>query len=241
MLLAIVCALLAPPDARLIMEQAFRGAWSRPLRYEGVVEVCSASGARSERRWVVERKGEPGRGRVLLRFTDPPEVKGVALLIAGRPAQTADQWLYTPAIARARRVAAHSRRSRFYSTHLSFEDLQEDDGSAAEYSLAGEEVLDGEPCWRISARPRASSQYDSKTYWVSKSKQIVLRTDLAAGGETVKRVLAHGYRLLQGVWTASRVEVMDLKRGGRTVVELRNVRYDLPLPDDRFTVEALGR
>ncbi len=227
-------------DGREIMAEIYRTALSRNLRYEGAVHSVSASGEASDKRWLVERKGSPGKGRILLRFEAPAEVKGVALLIKGNPGQAPEQWLYTPATRRARRVAPQSRNARFYATDLSFEDFEEGDIDAFEFRMAGEDRLAGDPCWRIEARPRRVSAYETKTIWVSQSRKTVLRSDHFVNGAAVKRIEYQGHRNLQGIWTPARVVVTDLREGGRTEIRLENVKYDVPLPDARFTVEALS-
>jgi hypothetical protein len=226
-------------DARSIVEEVYRSTLSRPLRYEGLVQVFSAGGAMVEKRWLLERQGEPGYGKVLIRFLSPPEVKGVALLILSQPRKDAEQWMYTPAIARVRRIAPQSRGSRFYATDLTFGDLEEGDPSSATYKLEGEETCGGDPCWRIAVYPAKRRYYDRSTHWISQSKKVILRTDHVLGGGVVKRILAQEYRQQQGVWTPARIEVLDLGRGGRTILSLQNVRYDVRLPGSRFTPEAL--
>lgn len=233
-------AVLNADDARAIMDAVYRAAYSKPLRYEGVVNVFSRSGAQSHKRWVVERIGQPGRSRQVIRFLEPAEVKGVALLIVSQPGRASEQWLYTPAIERARRVAPRSRGSRFYSTDLSFEDIEEGDLDASEYRMEREnDAWQGQACWCILARPRQASQYDRKLFWIAKSNYAVLRSDLFRDGLLVKRILTGGHAPKQGVWTPAAVEVQNLRHGGRTVVALEDVRYDLALPEARFTLEGL--
>jgi hypothetical protein len=239
-LLLLAPLLLEAAGARAIMEEVYRAAYSKALRYEGEVQVFNRSGARSQKRWVVERKGRPGQSRLVIRFLEPAEVKGVALLITSEPGRAIEQWLYTPAIERARRVAPRSRGSRFYSTDLSFEDLEEGELDASDYIIEGEQDnFGGHSCWRILARPKRPSQYDRKIFWVSQSLYVIVRSDLSFDGQLVKRVVAEGHTRKQGVWTPSTIRVFNIKHGGRTVVTLHDVRYDLALPDSRFTLEAL--
>jgi hypothetical protein len=62
----------------------------------------------------------------VIRFTAPPEVKGVTLLIVNHPDRSSDQWMWTPAIERDRRIAMQDRSTRF-RPDFSFEDLEERD------------------------------------------------------------------------------------------------------------------
>ena len=74
--------------------------------YEGTLEVIGASSKVSIKRWDYRRIGSFGDSKAVLRFTAPAEVKGVALLIVNHPDRASDQWMWTPAIERDRRIAA---------------------------------------------------------------------------------------------------------------------------------------
>ena len=107
------------------------------------------------------RLGSYGESKAIIRFTAPAEVKGVALLVVNHPDRSSDQWMWTPAIGRDRRIALQDRSTRFFGTDFSFEDLEERDVNQYDYKLTGEEAIDGAACWRIEARPRQgkTSQY----------------------------------------------------------------------------------
>jgi hypothetical protein len=144
-------------------------------------------------------------------------------------------------VERARRVAPRSRGSRFFATDLSFEDLEEGDLDSNDYRMEQErDHWRGRSCWRILAQPKQPSQYDRRLFWVDQLTSVILRADLFRDGRLVKRVLADGYSRKQEVWTPASIEVLNIQHGGRTVVELQNVHYDIALPDARFTIEALS-
>ncbi len=93
--------------------------------------------------------------KAILRFTAPAEVKGVALLIVNHTDRASDQWMWTPAIERDRRIAAQDRSTRFFGTDFSFEDLEERDVDQFDYKLAGDDTIDGAACWKIESKPKA--------------------------------------------------------------------------------------
>ena len=91
-------------------------------------------------------------------------MKGVALLIVNHPDRASDQWMWTPAIERDRRIALQDRSTRFFGTDFSFEDLEERDVGQFDYKLAGEDTVDGAACWKVESKPKKeskSSQYTS--------------------------------------------------------------------------------
>src|SRR6202140_105605 len=155
-------------DARQIVSESQDRTRSKSQRYEGTLEVIGASNKVSLKRWVYDRIGSYGASKVVLRFTAPPEVKGVALLIVNHPDRASDQWMWTPAIERDRRIALQDRSTRFFGTDFSFEDLEERDVDQYEYKMLGDDTVDGAVCWRIEARPRQSkvSQYTLSRIWI---------------------------------------------------------------------------
>src|ERR1019366_3625974 len=108
----------------------------------------------ADKRWAFERLGSHGNSKAVLRFTAPAEVKGVALLIVNPPDRKSDQWMWTPAIERDRRIALQDRSTRFFGTDFSFEDLEERDVDQYDYSMLGSDTIDGAACWMIRSIPK---------------------------------------------------------------------------------------
>src|SRR5437588_6209650 len=146
--LTILPALLAQ-DARQIVEESQRRGRTASQRYEGVLEVIGGDARVSRKSWQSMRLGAYGSSKVAIRFTAPAEVKGVALLVVNHPDRSSDQWMWTPAIGRDRRIALQDRSTRFFGTDFSFEDLEERDVDQFDYTLAGDDAVDGSACWRI--------------------------------------------------------------------------------------------
>src|ERR1700691_6234344 len=87
----------AADNARQIVEEAQRRTDARSERYEGLLQVFDAKGKITDKRWTFERLGSHGDSKSVLRFTAPPEVKGVALLVVNHRDRASDQWMWTPA------------------------------------------------------------------------------------------------------------------------------------------------
>jgi hypothetical protein len=153
--------LFAADNARQIVEEAQRRTDAMSQRYEGLLQVFDAKGRISDKRWTFDRIGAHGNSKSVLRFTAPAEVKGVALLVVNHPDRASDQWMWTPAIERDRRIALQDRSTRFFGTDFSFEDLEERDVNQYDYALLGDDIVDGIACWKIQSQQKEanSSQY----------------------------------------------------------------------------------
>jgi len=234
---------LAAEDARQIVAESQRRGRADSQRYEGSLEVISANNKVSKKRWQSDRLGSYGNSKAIIRFTEPAEVKGVALLVVNHPERSSDQWMWTPAIGRDRRIAQQDRSTRFFGTDFSFEDLEERDVNQYDFSLEGEESIDGAACWRIESKPKQgkSSQYTSSRVWIRKDNYVPVQYENYAKDKLVRRLVEKDVENIQGIWTARLLEMTDLGRKSRTILKLENVRYNVPMKDDDFTVQALRR
>jgi hypothetical protein len=230
-------------DARQVMEEAQKRTMATSQHYAGTLQVFDARGKISDKRWTFDRVGSHGSSKSILRFTDPPEVKGVALLVVNHPERASDQWMWTPAIQRDRRVALQDRSQRFFGTDFSFEDLEERDVDQYDFSMDGEETLNGAPCWRIDATPRKTkvSQYTKSRVWVRKDNYAYQKVESFIRSEVVRVLNYSDIQNIQGIWTGRTLEMNDLRRKSRTVLRLEELKYNLPLKEQDFTLQALRR
>jgi outer membrane lipoprotein-sorting protein len=229
--------------ARQIVAESENRSRSKSQQYEGTLEVIGASNKVSVKRWEYRRIGAYGTSKAILRFTAPAEVKGVALLIVNHTDRASDQWMWTPAIERDRRIAAQDRSTRFFGTDFSFEDLEERDVDQFDYKLAGEDTIDGAACWKIESKPKQSksSQYTSSLVWVRKDNYTAAQIESYSKDKLIRRIHYSDIQNVSGIWTPRTVEVYDANRKSRTVLKLEKLEYNLPMKDEDFTLEALRR
>jgi outer membrane lipoprotein-sorting protein len=233
----------AADDARMIVAEAQRRTDAKSQRYEGVLQVFDAKGKIADKRWTFERLGSHGQSRAVLRFIAPAEVKGVALLVVNHPDRASDQWMWTPATERDRRIALQDRSTRFFGTDFSFEDLEERDVNQYDYVLLGEESIDGAPSWKIQSTPKQtkSSQYTRSIVWIRTGDYAFARIENYVKDKLVRRLNYSDIRNTQGIWTARQLEMADLTRGSRTRLTLEDLQYNVPLADEQFTLQAIRR
>lgn len=241
--LLLAAAFAQAQDARQIVAESENRSRSKSQKYEGTLEVIGASRKISLKRWDYRRIGSYGASKAILRFTAPAEVKGVALLIVNHTDRASDQWMWTPAIERDRRIATQDRSTRFFGTDFSFEDLEERDVDQFDYKLLGDDMPDGAACWKIESRPKQSktSQYTSSLVWVRKDNYVVAQIEDYNKDKLIRRIHYSDIQQLDGIWTPRTVEVFDATRKSRTVLKLEKLQYNLPMKDEDFTLEALRR
>jgi len=234
---------LLAQDARQIIQESQKRGEARSERYEGRLQVFEAGKTIAEKRWEYQRLGSYGASQSVLRFTAPAEVKGVALLVINHPDRASDQWMWTPAIGRERRIALQDRSTRFFGTDFSFEDLEERDVDQFDYRLLGEETIEGVKCWRIETKPRKTktSQYTSSVVWIRQTDYVPAQLEAYVKDRLARRLRYSRIERIQGIATARTLEMSDLRRNSRTVLELDQLEFNLPMKAEDFTVPALQR
>src|SRR5579863_876363 len=240
-LILLAISFLRGQTALEIAQKAQERTLSKSEHYTGTLQVIDAHRKVTEKRWIFDRIGSHGDSKSILRFTAPPEVKGVALLVANHPDRASDQWMWTPALERDRRIALQDRSARFFGTDFSFEDLEERDVNQFSYTLQGEETQAGAACWKLESRPKQTkaSQYTSSQLWIRKDNYVIIRIDHYKKDKVVRRIDYSEVENVQGIWTPRKFEVADVARNSRTVMKIDDLKYNAPMQDSEFTVEAL--
>jgi hypothetical protein len=243
MIQVLLLLLVFQQDARQIVEETQRRTKAQSQRYEGTLQVVDAKSKVTEKRWQYDRIGSHGSSKSVLRFTAPAEVKGVALLVVNHPERSSDQWMWTPAINRERRIAIQDRSTRFFGTDFSFEDLEERDTSQFDYKLLGSETIDGTEAWKVESTPRQTkvSQYTRSILWIRKDNYALMQIENYSKEQLLRRAHYTDIRNDQGIWTAHQIEMHDLKRNSRTILKIEKLSYNILMKDEDFTLQSLRR
>jgi hypothetical protein len=233
----------ATTDARAIMASVYTQDGSHDSVVTASFEVFDQTGHRTQKKFTYRRLGAPGNRRTLMVFTDPEEVRGVALLSITQPGSPAAQYIYTPATERVRTVAPQQRSARFLGTDFTFEDIQEPKLDDFKYRLLGSaELIDGHRTYKIEASPvnAANSQYQSIYYWVAQDAPVIIAAEMHdQQGMTARIEHASEIRRVAGIWGARRVEIRTVREGTRTVLSIHEIRFNTGLDEKQFRPEAL--
>lgn len=210
---------------------------------DGAIEVLESKGKILNKSWHFWREGNRGQSKVLIRFTAPPEVRGVGLLTINRPNAPAEQWLYTPAIQRDRRVASQEKSQRFMGTDFTHEDMEERSIEDYSYELVGEESFAGRPAYKIKSvyKGRDKTQYSHLFIWVRKDIVASAFVEFYIDGKLRKTLEWGDWNQIQGIWTPHLVEMKDLARGSTTRIRVSNVKYHIQFEPDWFSLRNLRR
>ncbi|HYE72829.1 MAG TPA: outer membrane lipoprotein-sorting protein [Blastocatellia bacterium] len=227
------------------MEGVYNQDTSRDATWRAAMDVTDKRGKVYKKRFIFRRLGSFGNSKTLIRFTDPPEVRGVGLLSFNQKGGGDRQWMYTPAIQRIRRIAPQERARRFLATDFTNEDMAERVLDDFNYKLILEsEMMDGRKAYKIEGRPVSSdrSQYSYIYLWVAHDIPYVLHAQMYdERGQRVREFHASDIVKISGIWVAKRIEMNSPAEGSKTTLVVDDIRFNTGLKEDLFTQQSLEK
>lgn len=192
-------------------------------------------------------KGESTRGmkiqvwqsgdlKRLIRFTAPPNAKGMAILVLS----TDKMYVYLPEYHRVRRVASHARRQTFMGTDYSYDDL-----SIQKYGDQFDPVKieeQGNLYYLILKKKKdAEVGYERIDLYIEKSslriKKIVYYEEFS--GEPLK-VETRSNWIEKGKYESpTRIEIVNNRTEHKTLIDFEDVKFDVKLPGHFFSKKTL--
>ena len=247
--LALVAACALPvfseTDAKAIMAGVYQQDTSRDAKLRATLDVTEKEGHTVRKRFTLMRVGSFGNGKTLVRFTAPPELRGVTLLSINQPGVTDRQWIYTPATERVRSVAPRERSERFAGSDFTYEDIAEHSLEDFTYqNLGAADIIENHKTYKIEATPVAPdrSQYKFIYYWVAQDVPCILHAEMYdQDGRKVREMHASGLRKESGIWGARKVEMRSLLEGTKSVLTIDEIHLNTGLDSAQFTPEALEK
>jgi hypothetical protein len=187
-----------------------------------------------------------GQDRLHIVFSEPAEDLGTAFLVWRRPEVSQDdQWLYLPALGRPRRLPASSTQT-FAGSNFTYEDIRSLTSEPIErfdYEIAGEEVVDGQPCTIVRARPKegTSSAYATRTIAIAKGSLFPLRSTFHDAAGQPWKVLydVDPKEVAPNVWRPTMAEMRDLKLNETTIIVFEDREVNPVLSPAIFTQDHL--
>jgi outer membrane lipoprotein-sorting protein len=213
-------------------------------QYNLTMTLLSGRGAPRVREVSYYFKDYGDTDKILMVFKTPRDVAGTGYLSFGYDTdQDDDVWLYLPAMKRVRRISGSGKNDDFMGTDFTYEDMGSRSLSKDTFTLQGEETLDGAPCWVVEAKPTDTNDpYGRRVIWVRKDSSLIAAADYYdRRNRLLKELRLSGITRIDGVWTTRRMEMTNVQSGHSTVIEMSDIRFNVPLEDSLFTVATLER
>jgi outer membrane lipoprotein-sorting protein len=179
----------------------------------------------------------------LIRFLDPPDSKGTALLTYEKKGAEADRWLYLSETRQVKQIAGASKSAAFKGSEFAYEDMGGQGLDMYEYKLLGETKEDGADCYDVEIKAKYSdSGYSKHESCFDKTRFVVLRTKFYdKAGKLLKVAAFKNYKQIDGKWRAHASEMNNVQTKKKTIVKTGNIKLGLALSENLFTVSQLQK
>ena len=197
-----------------------------------------------QRKLLIIRKDFEGTDKLLLKFTYPMDIKGTSFLVWEHKGTDNERFLYLPALGRIRRIATREKNENFAGTDFSYEDISGRKLEDYTYELIKEEIIYEEKnCYLLASYPKEkNSKYPKIISWVRKDNFVVIKGEYY----NKKRKIEKTYKVLKldkidGIWTVLEHSMENHKTSHKTLITVKDVKYNKGVPDKRFERRALKR
>jgi hypothetical protein len=240
------------PDGRWLAEQinAVEEGVQRSSKLS--MKMIDRRGKERQRETLNFRKYYGQEKRTVLFYQSPKNVKDTGFLTYDYPDadKDDDQWLYLPALRKARRISASDRGDYFLGTDFTYEDIKKEGKfELSDYrfktlemsSFREKEVLLLEAI-PVNEETAAELGHSKVLAWVDTSNWIVLKSQSwDINQNELKTTLMSDIRKVDGIWTRHSLIVDNHKTGHHTEFSFSQVDYNTEVKDRVFTRQALTR
>ena len=208
--------------------------------------LVDAKGAKRKRemRTTFKAAAKGDDDKTITTFLSPPDVRGTAVLTVEQSGRADDQWVFLPALKKAKRIASSHRSNRFAGTDFTFEDLRTEDFSASTYARKADVTVKGERCYVVEATPKAgkSSGYSKRVIVVEAKRNLIMEIRFHDKAGKLKKTLQYGaYEKVKGLWRTKFALMSDHQRKTKTAMRFVKRKLNSGLSDRLFTVSAIER
>ena len=180
----------------------------------------------------------------LIRFLSPKDIRGTTFLNISHDDGDSEQYLYLPALRRARRIAGSFKKRRFVNSDYTYEDLERRSPQKDVHKIIGEGIYLDKSCWILESVPKedSRSQYSKLIQWITKDAYVPVKIDLYnKKGELAKEFIVHQIKLINNIWTVMDATMKDLLKKRETQVRVNQIEYNVGLSKNSFKVKALDQ
>lgn len=259
MAMALFCAAallaLSPAGAsaltgrEIVKEQQTRHESRSEVTLSTMVVESRPGDARTRRLVVQTDKDANNASRSLLKYLEPRDIRNVGLLTWQQPGDADDdQWMYLAASGQTKRIVGGAKKNAFMGTDLAFEDMRPEDMEVHDYTLTGEETVDGQATWVIEAVPsteaeKRDSGYAKRIFWIRQDNYMTVRTSFRDRRDReLKTATVENLEHISGdMWRGNRTVYTTVRSGSVTTSTVDSRDIGAKLPEADFLPQNIDR
>lgn len=193
------------------------------------------------------KKFDDDLARVLMRFTDPMDMRGSAVLLIEREDRTkSDIFMYLPELDKVKRVTRHMASGSIFGTDITYEQMERlyglvDEGSS---TLGPDQDVEGRPAWVVEGRPTPdeASSYAKVVVFVDQKTCLPLRMEFYERNDKLRKVMTTDVAKIEqvgSIWVSRAMQMQDLRDQTATDVTVESIEVDVDVPNRYFSQREL--
>ena len=187
--------------------------------------------------------------KTVIVFRTPKDVAGVGYLMweydekADGTKKDSDNWLYMPAMKKVRRISGSESGGDFMGTDFTYDDMGDRALSKDTFTVLASETVDNFDCWKIECAAKDKTEKNPRRIvWIRKDNFKLLKSEYYDRQNALQRKLeCTNIEKIDGIWTIGKMTMVNVRTNHSTVIEMKDVHYNIPINDSVFTVASLER
>jgi len=236
---------LMPVTGIEIMKKVFKRSEGKSLKMDLEMTLINRMGRKRVRVISVVRKSNKDSVKTLFMFKSPSDVKGVKFLSIDpiSSLKESNRWLYLPSIKRVQRVSGSSRNDYFMGSDLTYNDLRKRRVDEENHKLVGTKTFDGHFCWIVESVSKSDKDiYGKRVSYIRKDVLIPIEAEyFSKTGKKIKLLKVKKLKEFDGIWIVEKLEMENLKKKHKTILEIKKVRLNVKINDSLFSPSRLER
>jgi outer membrane lipoprotein-sorting protein len=183
-----------------------------------------------------------GRDFALALITAPAKEAGQTFL-----KRKSEMWSWNPAISRLIKLPPSMMSQGWMGSDYTNDDILRESSVVNDYTheIAGEEMMGDRLCYKIllTARKDASIVWGKQIRWIDKKDFLVLKVELYdEDGYLVRTETGSDIKIMDGRSVTSRIQLDPQDEpGNRTILEIRDIKFNLPPGEEFFSQQNMKR
>jgi hypothetical protein len=186
--------------------------------------------------------------KMIMKFTEPADVRGTAILIYDNENQNDDMWIYLPAIRKSRRVVSSDKGRNFMGSEFTNADMSKPNPDDFNYKIIGEVSIDSKECWKIESTPKTEAQ--NSEFGFSKRISLVEKQNFHVaeieyydlkGNLQRKEILKDYKKMADGKYISCYMEMSNLQNKRKSILLIDNFQSGTTANETYFSPAMLEK
>jgi outer membrane lipoprotein-sorting protein len=210
-----------------------------PGQSDAIMEMTIITSSNQERTFVYRAYSKNNGEKSLMKYLEPGRVKGQTILMLN---SADDIWTYFPKTKRVRKLATHAKKQKVQGSDFSYEDLGSSDEFIDDYNsnLIGEEEKNEKLCYKLELTKKEDSDagYSRLIMWVEMDNYVPVVMSYYHEKDPdllEKELVVTEVKIIDDIPTPMKMVMYNRLDNTRTSMGIREVTYDVDLPDNLFT------